>query len=173
MERGQTTRGDRLSYETVCFIMFSMRHRILTLLAMALAVPIWIGAQTPASGDIGQDLKTVQRKWTAALVQNNAKLLDEVLEDNYIETDEEGNQMDKKGILEALKSGDLKMTSIQLSGMRIHAYVVAAVVTGHALQTGTYKGRKVPQVVVFTDTFLLMNGSWKVVASHRSGPHDQ
>jgi hypothetical protein len=140
------------------------------LLAIALMVPGWTTAQVPQPSDVVQELRTVERKWTAALVRNDLKLLDEVLDDTYMDTDEEGNQTDKAGMMAAIKSGDLKMTSIQLSGMKIHSFVYAAVVTGRAVQTGTYKGQKVPPSVAFTDTFAMINGTWKIVASHRSGP---
>jgi ketosteroid isomerase-like protein len=152
-----------------------MTHKLITVLAIALAVPGWGAAQNgspvPQPADVAQDLRILERKWTGALVLRDAKMLAEILDDTYLDADEEGNQTDKEGILAAVKSGDLKMTSIQLSGMKIHSFVYTAVVTGRALQSGTFKGQPVASTVVFTDVFAMINGTWKVVASHRSGPH--
>ena len=110
----------------------------------------------------------VERKWVDALATRDTKTLSEILDDTYMDTDEQGNQTDKNGLLAALKSGDLVLTAISLSGMKIHSFVYAAVVTGRATQTATYKGQKLAPSVAFTDTFVMINGQWKVVASHRS-----
>src|SRR5258708_6199047 len=154
-----------------------MTYRVFTLLAIAMAFPGWNAAQNAApaapSGDIVQDLRTMERKWTAALVRSDVKLLEEVLDDNFFDTDDQGNRNDRAGIIAALKSGDLKVTSIQLSGMTIHSYIYSAVVAGRGVLQGTYKGQKLPPSVSFTDTFIMLNGAWKLVASHRSAPHAQ
>ncbi len=136
----------------------------------AVQAPNAKGAPTPQPSDVAQELRTLERKWVVALTKPDVKLLGEILDNSYMDTDEEGHQTDKNGLLAALKSGDLKLTGIQLSAMKIHSYIYAAVVTGHALQSGTFKGEKIASTVVFTDTFILMDGVWKVVASHRSAP---
>ena len=113
----------------------------------------------------------LERKWLAALVTKDYAALNEILDDSYMDTDETGVRNDKNGLLAAIKSSDLQMTSIKLSGMLIHSFGIAAVATGKADQAGTFKGQAVAPYVSFTDTFVLMNGAWKVVASHRSAPH--
>ena len=60
------------------------------------------------------------------------------------------------------------MESIKLSDMRVYAYEDAAVVTGSAVQAGTFKGQPATAKIIFTDTFVRKNGKWKAVASHRS-----
>lgn len=146
-------------------------------MAIALAIPGWSVGQvstpappTPSAADVAQELKTLERQWVAALVNGNTKALSDILDDSYVDADEQANTSDKTGILAALKSGDLKMESVQLSNLKIRSYVYAAVVTGRALQNGTFKGQKLPPSVAFTDTFVMMNGAWKAVASHRSAP---
>jgi hypothetical protein len=155
-----------------------MTHKLITVTAIALAVAGWGVGQvstqtalpTQSAADVAQELKTMERQWVAALVNRNTKALADILDDSYTDTDEQANQSDKNGILTALTSGELKMESIQLSNLKIRSYVYAAVVSGRALQNGTYKGQKLPASVTFTDTFVMMNGAWKAVASHRSAP---
>jgi len=48
-------------------------------------------------------------------------------------------------------------------------YSDAAVVTGAAVQAGTFKGQPLMPKIVFTDTYIRQNGKWRAVASHRSG----
>ena len=86
----------------------------------------------------------------------------------YVDSDEGGHQSDKRGTLAVLKSGDLKFKSIELSNMKVYTYGDAAVVTGMAAQDGTFKGHPIEPKLVFTDTFVLQNETWKAVASHRT-----
>ena len=124
----------------------------------------------PPVDDVGASLKYLERRWVAALVTKDIKTLTDILDDSYMDTDESGVRNDKNGLLAAIQSSDLQWTSIKLSGMLIHSFGIAAVVTGKADQAGTFKGQTVAPYVSFTDTFVLLNGAWKVVASHRSAP---
>lgn len=153
-----------------------MGQKLITVMTIALAAAGLAGAQTaPAASptDIAQELRMVERRWVDALRSADVKALSEILDDTYMDTDEEGHQTDKTNFLAAVKTGDLKFSTILLSSMRIHSYVYAAVVTGKARQNGTYKGETLPVTVSFTDTFVMIDGVWKVVASHRSGPKAQ
>jgi hypothetical protein len=156
-------------------------RKLMTLLVMTLAIPGFAAdqkaakappAQTkpmaPPADDIGASLKYLERRWVSGLVTRDFKALSEILDDSYMDTDEVGTRADKNSLLEELKSGNLKLTSIKLSDMIVHSFGVTAVVTGKAEQAGTYKDQALPSFVSFTDTFVLINGAWKVVASHRS-----
>ncbi len=149
-------------------------------MAIGLAIPgsatgQVITAPPPQAADLVQELRTIERKWVSALARSDSKALADILDDTFMDTNEEGKQTDKKEILEAVKSGDLKVSGTQLSQLRIHSFVYAAVITGKAQQTGTWKGEKLPPSVSFTHTFVMINGVWKMVASHRSAlpPSDQ
>jgi ketosteroid isomerase-like protein len=160
----------------------SLMRNLMTILVMTLAVP-GLGAdqkttaaptaqtkapQPPPASDVGASLKYLERRWVFALATKDIKTLTEILDDSYMDTDENGARTDKKGVLAALQSGDLKFASIKLSDMLVHSFGDAAVVTGKAEQSGTFKDKAMPAFVAFTDTFVLMNGAWKVAASHRS-----
>lgn len=122
----------------------------------------------PALNHTSQALTTLETEWVGALEHGDTATLDSIFAETYVDTDEEGHRTDKEGVLSALKSGDLKMQSIQLSELLVHPYGDAAVVTGDAAQKGTYKGKPLTVEVTFTDTFVQQNGKWKAVASHRS-----
>src|SRR5215472_16884484 len=113
-----------------------MKQKLITVMAIIIAVPGWVGAQSaapvPQAADVAQELRSLERKWNSALVNRDVAALAELLDDTYMDTDEEGNQTYKNGVIEAIKSGDLRLTGIQLSGMKIHSFVYAAVVTGRA-----------------------------------------
>ncbi len=149
-----------------------MPRQLIVVLVVALASLNGAGAQNnPAArrpGDVSHALIDLENRWVEALVKADVTKLDAILADTFVDTDEEGNQTDKRGVLAALKSGDLKMDSVELSDMHVRAYGNSAVVTGAAAQTGAFGGQSLVPRIVFTDTFVLRNGKWRAVASHRS-----
>ena len=154
-----------------------MRRKVIVLLAVGFAALSGSLAENHAEmqppRDVSQGLQNLEHRWVEALVKADTRKLDDILGNRFVDTDEEGNRTDKRGVLGALESGDLKMASIILSGMQVRTYGDAAVVTGGALQTGTFRGQPLVPRIVFTDTFVLVNGSWRAVASHRSAVHSQ
>jgi ketosteroid isomerase-like protein len=139
------------------------RQLIMALIVVFVSV---MGAQAE-SGDVAKVLMVLENSWVNALVNADTAKLDAILVDTYADT-EDGHQSDKQGTLTVLKSGDLKFKSIKLSNMKVYAYGNAAVVTGMAAQDGTFKGQPMAPKLVFTDTFVLQDGTWKAAASHRT-----
>jgi Domain of unknown function (DUF4440) len=154
-----------------------MRRKVIVLLAVGFAALSGAVAQNHTEmqepREVSQALQDLEHRWVEALVKADTRKLDDILGNRFVDTDEEGNRTDKRGVLGALKSGDLKMASIILSDMQVRAYRDSAVVTGAALQTGTFRGQPLVPRIVFTDTFVLENGNWRAVASHRSAVHSQ
>jgi ketosteroid isomerase-like protein len=138
------------------------------LATLALAAP---GKDSAAqkSGTAAEVLPALEETWVNALQKGDLAALDALLADTYVDTDEGGQRGGKQDVMGALKSGDLKIKSIELSDMRVHPYGEAAVVTGSARQDASFKGQPLLAKVVFTDTFVKQGGKWRVVASHRSG----
>jgi len=151
-----------------------MRHAIVVLLVLLLAVAVLAPAQTqknrPAQGTsaTAQALIALENKWVDALMKSDTPALDSIFADTYVDTDEHSQRSDKQGVLSVLKSGELKMESIKLSDMQVHVYGDAAVVTGSAAQAGNFKGQALAPKVIFTDTLIKRDGKWIAVASHRS-----
>jgi uncharacterized protein DUF4440 len=136
---------------------------------VALGIALWSACAAHAqSEDMSKKLIDLENAWVAALVKADTAKLDLILTETYVDTEEGGHRSDKRGTLEMLKSRDLKLTSIKLSNMKVYGYGDAAVVTGMAAQDGTFKGESIKGDIVFTDTFVLQNGTWKAAASQRT-----
>jgi Domain of unknown function (DUF4440)/Outer membrane protein beta-barrel domain len=114
----------------------------------------------------------LEQRWADALQKADTATLEAILDDAYVDTDEMGRPSNKQELIAALRSGDLKINSIKLSGMQVRDYGTSAIVTGRAIQEGSFKGQPLTDVIVFSDTFVMQNGTWKAVASHRSVSHD-
>jgi hypothetical protein len=121
------------------------------------------------SGDTVQPILELQHRWVEALLKADPAALDMILVDSYVDTDESGCRFDKAGILAALKSGDLKLTSITLLETRVDRYGNSAVLTGTSAQTGAFQGQPIAPKILFTATLVFQNGQWRAVAAHRTG----
>jgi hypothetical protein len=141
-------------------------------LAVAFLEPPQTGkAQAPELTDAltqSKSLFDLENKWVGALVKADTATLDAIFLESFVGTDEHGYRSDKQGVFLVMKSGDLKISSINLSDMHATLYGDAAVVIGTSAQKGKFKGQPLAATIVFTDTFVKQNGKWRAVASHRS-----
>lgn len=110
----------------------------------------------------------LENRWVAALVKPDLAALDAIFVGTYVDSDEAGGRTNKAGVIAALKSGQLKLTSIKLFDMHVYLYGNFAVVTGASTQAGTFDGQPVAPKILFTDSFVLQNGTWRAVASQRT-----
>ena len=148
---------------------FGSRERKLAAAPSPTPAPPQRATQHPSDAATLIDL---EYRWANALQKGDTSTLDSILDDTYVDTDEMGRRTDKRGLFAAFRSGDLKINSIKLSGVQVYESGTTAVVTGRATQDGTSAGQPLADSVVFTDTFVMRQGSWKAIGSHRSMSHD-
>jgi hypothetical protein len=155
-----------------------MKQRMTTVVAVAIGLlvssPGTLRAQVTlptSTGDVSTDLKNFARRFSAAMVFADVKTLGELLDDNFLDTDEQGRQITKKEFLASVKSGDRKTLSMAMGQLRIFGFGYGAVMTGRVNQKVTLGGQPTPEVSAFTDTFIMVNGIWKCIAMHRSAPY--
>jgi len=78
-----------------------MKHAIPALL-LALTVLTVVqaqkSAQVQATDTTAQTLTALEEKWVAALTKSDTAMLDSILSDSYVDTDEHGQRTDKQGV---------------------------------------------------------------------------
>ncbi len=79
-----------------------------------------------------------------------------------------GNWETKQSILADLNDGKTKTNSEQISELNVRVYGFAAVATYKSTYDMTYKGEHRARTILSTDTFVMQDGSWRLVASHSS-----
>ena len=145
-----------------------MKSKLIVTFVMV-AASVCLGQKKAAQKpDTAAQLKAMEQKWLVAVDKADTAALDKILAPGYADTDENGNQTDKKGSLAEVKSPEMKLESIKILEMHVHSYGSAAVVTGKAEQNGSYKGEPLAKNLVFTDTFVRQAGEWRAVASQRT-----
>src|SRR5262245_9147476 len=143
-----------------------MRHRVLllTALVMVLAVP---ALAQPHKGDHEADeILKVELAWNRALERGDAKALDRIWAEEFIDTSFDGTVTTKEEDLAAVASGDLVYQSSKVRDLVIHVFEKKfAVVTGHWTAVGQFKGVDVSGEFRYTDTYVKRDGRWQAVAS--------
>jgi len=91
--------------------------------------------------------------------------LEKFMDDNF-RGNAEGISFNKKMLLEALKSGQMKVGAWTIDDAKVSVRGNSASVTGRStLSNATYMGKDFGGNWVWTDRFVKQNGSWRSVSS--------
>jgi ketosteroid isomerase-like protein len=119
------------------------------------------GKSTAASVE---ELKKLETDRAAAVVKADIATLDKQTADDYTLINANGDVMDKKQTLDAIKTGQVKITSNELSDLKVRVYGHVAVITGKSDAKGTLSGTEVSGPVMFTRVYVKKDGRWQSVA---------
>lgn len=117
------------------------------------------------SGSVEDQIKKLEEEWANGAMKGDTSVIERFEADDIVSTDPSGKVTDKQQDVQALKSGELKFESMNLSDMKVHVYGNTAVATGTNTIKGSYKGQDISGAYRFTDTWVKRNGKWQVVAS--------
>src|SRR4030066_239056 len=116
-----------------------------------------------------QELIKLENEWRDALVKHDWALLDQILADDCIWTDPDGNVWFKAQFLASLKSGEDVLAAAEADKIRVRVFGDAAVVTGRTTVKEQYKGKDISGQYQWTDMGVKdYAGRWQCVASHSS-----
>jgi ketosteroid isomerase-like protein len=125
-----------------------------------------------ASGQVGRTTRdetsrilTLENAWNQAEANQDAQAITMLLADTFEYTDADGSYKNKQEWLQQVKSGSDHYETLANSGMVVHIYGSAAVVTGEYHERVKLHGKSVTRSGRFTDTWIQQNGEWKCVSS--------
>ena len=120
-------------------------------------------AQT--SGTAEKELITVENAWKQAVVNRDAASLQRLYADEYLSTDQEGMVWDKAQDIAIDTTGNSRLASYNLDGLKVQFYGDVAVVTGRNISKGTLFDHAAKGQSRFTDVFVKRDGRWQCVTS--------
>ena len=125
-------------------------------------------ARPMAKGSMEAQLKDIENRWEAAFQSRDAKVVEDILADTYVLTDEKGKVFNRRGALKRFKKDTDTLEKATNSDVVVHPINHdAAVVTGMAHEVGKDKsGKAFDRTFRWTDTFVNRNGKWQCVATH-------
>jgi ketosteroid isomerase-like protein len=125
-------------------------------------------AKPMAKGSVESQLKDIENRWEAAFQSRDAKVVEEILAESYVLTNDKGKVLNRRGALKDFKKNPDTLEKTSNSDVVVHAINKdAAVVTGMSHEVGKDKsGKAFDRTYRWTDTFVNHNGKWECVASH-------
>ncbi len=113
---------------------------------------------------VEQTIMKMEQEMTDAVIKGDMSVYDKYAVDNAAFTDPGGMLMNKAQSMAAFKSGDLKIESSKIDGMKVQMFGDTAIATYTTTDKGMYKGRDISGQYRWTDVFVKMGGKWKLVA---------
>ena len=143
-----------------------MRLRLLCIFSLLLlAAPM---ALAQAAADESKIL-AMENAWNQAQLHHDAKAMDSLVADSYVNTESDGSVQNKAEFLASIKDkAAYHAETMSNSDVKVRLYGNVAVVTGAYRAKGVASGKPFDNRGRFTDTWLLLNGRWQCVASHAS-----
>lgn len=133
--------------------------------ALALAQSYEVDCQATGSA---KALCDTEAALTEALRRNDTTKLAEIYASDFQLVNFRGRQVDKAGVLGAIRSGVLRFDALSTSGLQVRIYGNAGVITGHQRQVAREPGadeRAHPKDVRFTHVYVLRESRWQLVTS--------
>ena len=130
-------------------------------LATVVATP-----QTPPT-----DLQTIidgERAWGQAYVHGDVAAIDRLLADDFMGVDTHGKRYDKASAMTDVHNGP-NLTSDTVTKLVVRFHGDTAVAQGDEHEVGPAP-EKQPLERVFTDTWVRLNGQWRIVAAEDLDP---
>lgn len=112
-------------------------------------------------------LKELENKWTAATPGHDTSVAQMVLADDYEGVTSKGKVVSKRGVLAEIKNDKDTYKSASNGRMDVRVFGNSAIVMGTSKESGKDKaGKEFNRAYRWTDTWVLRNGRWQIVASH-------
>jgi len=138
------------------------RRNIAFLLASMLSLAVLLSVAWAASAE--EELKKLETDRAAAVVKGDVATLEKQTSDDYTLINMNGQMSDKSQMVNAFKTGQSKLTSDELSDMKVRVYGNTAVITGKADVNGTLGGKDATGQIMFTRVYVKKGGQWQSVA---------
>jgi ketosteroid isomerase-like protein len=109
-------------------------------------------------------VKKLETDRAAASVKGDVAIMEKQTSDDYTFINLYGQMSDKSQMVNGFKTGRTKLTSNELSDVKVRVYGDTAIVTGKADIKGTLAGKETSGPIMFTRVYVKKGGSWQSVA---------
>jgi hypothetical protein len=135
----------------------------------------WQATRLPrAEADVKKDLAAAEDSLQKATLAGDINVLEAVLDESFIWTQRNGEQLTRQQLLDQLRLGQLKYSQLTTSNVAISLSGDTGIIRGttarqrSAIPGSTGTGDAAPFTAFYTLVFANKGGSWKAVAMHTS-----
>lgn len=135
-----------------------------------LIAPAQSSVKTPvAASQTRRLILELERRGRDATLKNDIEANDRLQADNWLNVNPDGSVTTKAELLELLKAGTFKITSIDNEDVLVRTYGDSAVVTGlSTTKRAGQNGETISRQVRFTRVHTKTHGRWRVVSAHNT-----
>jgi hypothetical protein len=105
-----------------------------------------------------------EKQWAEASASGDSTVIQRILADDFVGVDTKGFQYNKEHEVHSTPEGPKYFKSNHLNSIKIRFYGDMAVVQGDEIWV-RYSGEPITGRFVWTDTWLLRNNKWQIVAA--------
>ena len=139
-----------------------MKRKCAAFAISALFVFVMLGSARAQSDE--EQLKKLETDRAAAVVKGDVATLEKQTSDDYSLINMNGQMSGKTQMVTAFKTGQTKLTSNEVSDMKVRVYGNTAVITGKVDVAGTMAGKDTKAQIMFTRVYVKKGGQWQSVA---------
>jgi ketosteroid isomerase-like protein len=121
-------------------------------------------AQQFSTGDVERYIRDSERQWAESVANGDASVVERILADDFLGIDPDGNFFDKAKMVAETREAPKEFISNRLNDVKVRFFGTTAVAQGD--ETWVRRtGSPLRARFVWTDTWILRNGKWQIVAS--------
>ncbi len=142
-----------------------MKILSVVLLVFACLAPAYGRSKKSTTMTTADELRQLERNWTAAMEAANSNQLNQILADDWTGLYTDGSKLTKQQYLSELKAGEMKLQSFDFGPMDVKVIGSVAVVQGSDTEKSSMKGKDTSGKWVWMDVFEKRDGKWEAVRS--------
>jgi ketosteroid isomerase-like protein len=122
--------------------------------------------QTPATDYKKAEayIRESEKQWAESVASGDTSVIERILADDFTGVDPEGNQFNKQAMIDDTRGAPQFFKSNKLNAVTVRFYGNAAVAQGDETWV-RHSGEQITGRFVWTDTWILRNDKWQIVAS--------
>src|SRR5215475_9532546 len=113
-----------------------------------------------------QELLKLEKAFAEAIVKNDLNGIGQLVTDDWVIIDPNGEIVDRARFFEVIKSGALTHDMMESEDFRVRVYGDSAVVTAITSTKGKFMGQEFRTQERATDVFVRRDGRWQCALTH-------
>jgi len=131
-----------------------------------LAAVVLLAAFPARAGDEAPRLRTLERELNRAIATRDARLVTDLLADDWILVSGAGKVKTKADILAEMAEPDLEFQEIDTRDVMVRVWGDTAVITGTLHQRYRLRGKQSEVTLRYSDTWARSGETWRQVSGH-------
>lgn len=138
------------------------------IILLSLALPLTVYAAKPDTKTVVDLITRNDRAWGQAYVDKDIAKLEELMADELVSTDAEGNLYlkGKAQNIDAIKTGKVVYESLKIEETHVVVHGDTAISVGKFNVKGKAEGKPFAGRFAYTDTWIQKNGKWRAIMEH-------